>query len=196
LQRYGKLLLSIGYLSAPFAGPGSAVITAAGWLSYGSETGKGHLSMIGLIGLLGVAGILSGTYVASLSGLQGAGGILLLLYFALGVVAIWMLGSEANNTALKAAAMLLAVSWLLAVAGAGSINSAANTASGTVIDWGGVSWANAAAHNVIQKIGGTEAIAKALALLGAVLASFGFLSLNEQRSALAPEETVFSIGTY
>lgn len=196
MQRYGKLLLSIGYLSAPFAGPGSAVITAAGWLSYGSETGRSHLSMVGLIGLLGVAGILSGTYVASLSGLQGAGGILLLLYFALGVVAIWMLGSETNNTALKAAAMLLAVSWLLAVSGAGSIDSAANTASGTVIDWGGVSWANAAAHNVIQKIGGTEAMAKALALFGAVLASFGFLSLNEQRSALTPEETVFSIGTY
>ncbi|WP_317894551.1 hypothetical protein [Pyrofollis japonicus] len=196
MQRYGKLLLSIGYLSAPFAGPGSAVITAAGWLSYGSESGKNHLSMIGLIGLLGVAGILSGTYVASLSGLQGAGGVLLLLYFALGVAAIWMLGSEHNNSALKAAAMLLAVSWLLAVAGASDISSATSAASGTVIDWGGVSWANAAAHNVIQKIGGSAAIAKALALLGAVLASFGFLSLNEARTGISHEETIFSIGTY
>ncbi|ALL01593.1 hypothetical protein Pyrde_1550 [Pyrodictium delaneyi] len=193
---YSRLLLALGYLSAPFAGPGAAVITAAGWLSYGTETRKPTFTGIGLVGLLGVAGILAGYYGEGLSGLVGAGGVLLLLYHVLAIAALWMLGIKSNNTPLKAAAMLLAISWLLAVSGTGSVHDATTAASGSVIDWGGVSWANAAAQSLIDKLGGTPAIAKLLAAAGAVFASIGFMTMNEAASGLSREETIFSIGTY
>ncbi|ABM80674.1 hypothetical protein [Hyperthermus butylicus] len=193
---YSKILLSIGYLSAPFAGPGSAVLTAAGWLSYGAEARKPTFAGIGLIGLLGVAGILTG-YYSGAEGLAGTGGVLLLLYHVMGIAAIWMLGIKLNNNALKIGAVLMAVAWLLAVAGASSVNEATKTASGAIVDWGGVSWANEAAKNLIDKIGGTPAIAKAFAAAGAVFASLGFLSLAPRgEAAVADEERIFSIGVY
>lgn len=193
---YSRLLLALGYLSAPFAGPGAAVITAAGWLAYGAETRKPTFSGIGLVGLLGVAGILAGYYGSGLQGLVGAGGVLLLLYHVLGIAALWLLGIKGNNAPLKAAAMLLAVSWLLAVSSTGSVHDATAAASGSVVDWGGVSWANAAAQSLIDKLGGTAAIAKLLAAAGAVLASIGFIAMGSTSTGVSKEETIFSLGTY
>jgi hypothetical protein len=192
---YSRLLLSIGYLSAPFAGPGSAVLTAAGWLSYGAEARKPLYAGIGLIGLLGIAGILTGYYEGS-AGLAGLGGVLLLLYTVLGIGAVWMLGVKANSAALKLGAILMAIAWLLAVAGAANINDAAKAASGSLLDWGGVSWANAAAKNIIERIGGTITLAKALAAAGAVFTSLGLLSLTTRAEQVGEEERIFSIGVY
>jgi hypothetical protein len=192
---YGKILLGIGYLSAPFAGPGSAVITAAGWLAYGSETKNPTLTSVGLVGLVGVAGVLTGYYGISSASLAGAGGVLLLLYHILGIAALWIVGIKSGNTPLKAAAMLLAVSWLLAVSGAASVEEAATAASGQVVDWGGLSWANQAARNIIESIGGTATLAKAFAAAGAVFAAIGIMTIREP-SAAASEDAIFSMGTY
>ncbi len=194
---YGKILLGVGYLAAPFAGPGSAVLTAAGWLAYGSESKNPTFTSIGLVGLLGVASILTGYYGIGSEGLAGTGGILLLLYYVFGVAALWILGIKTNNTPLKIAAALLAVSWLLAVSGANTVQEATNTASGNIVDWGGVSWANQAARDVIEAIGGTVAIAKGLSVAGAVFAAIGILSLRESgETGALKEEEIFSLGTY
>ncbi len=194
---YGKLLLALGYLSAPFAGPGSAVITAAGWLAYGSEVKRPTYSWVGLAGLLGVAGILAGKYGTGLSGLEGAGGLLLMAYYVLSIAMIWILGVKTNNGSLKLAAGLLAVAFLLAATGSSSVTDATVAASGSVVDWGGLTWANAAAKNFIEAIGGTAALARLFAAAGAIFAAVGFLGLNERESeGFMREETVFNIGTY
>ncbi|KSW12014.1 hypothetical protein CF15_04315 [Pyrodictium occultum] len=192
---YSRLLLALGYLSAPFAGPGSAVLTAAGWLSYGTESRRPLYTGIGMAGLLGVAAVLA-DYYGSGHGLAEAGGTVLLLYSALSVVALWTLGIRAGSTPLKAAAALLAMSLLLAVSGASSVDAATRAASGGVVDWGGVVWANQAAQGLISRIGGAAALAKLLAAAGAVLASVGFLSLGEAQARGGSEETIFSLGTY
>jgi len=192
---YGRLLLALGYLSAPFAGPGSAVITAAGWLSLGAETRKPTYAWVGLAGLLGVAGVLSGRY-GGVEGLEGVGGLLLLAYYVLSIALIWMVGIRSNNGALKAAAFFLAVAFLLAATGAGSVHDAAVAASGGVADWGGVTWANEAASSMIERIGGAEALAKLFAAVGAVFAAIGFMGFQEGESGLSREEQVFSIGVY
>jgi len=191
----GRLLLAIGYLSTPFAGPGSAVITAAGWLAHGVETRRPTYSWIGVVGILGVAGILAGRYGLAGAGLEGLGGVVLLLYYVLSIAALWLVGIRSNNWALKAAAMALAVGWLLAAAGAGSVGEAAQAASGAV-DWGGVNWANQAASSIIASIGGPEALSKLFTAAGAVLAAVGFLGAVEARNEAMNEETVFSLGVY
>ncbi|MET1128000.1 MAG: hypothetical protein ABWW70_01625, partial [Thermoproteota archaeon] len=86
-------------------------------------------------------------------------------------------------------------SWLLAVSGAASVEEAATAASGQVIDWGGLSWANQAARNIIESIGGTAMLAKAFAAAGAIFAAIGIMTLREP-SAAASEDAVFSMGTY
>lgn len=192
---HSRILLSLGYLAAPFAGPGSAVLTAAGWLSYGAETRRPLYAGIGLVGLLGIAGILTG-YYEGYSGLAGLGGVLLLLYTVLSIGAVWMLGVKLNSAALKLGAVLMAIAWLLAVSGASSVNDAAKAASGSLIDWGGVSWANAAAKNIIDKIGGTIVLAKALAAAGAVFTSLGLLAATARPEQHVEEERIFSIGVY
>jgi len=192
---YGRLLLAVGYLSAPFAGPGSAVITAAGWLSLGAEARRPTYAWVGLAGLLGVAGILAGEY-GYLPGLQGVGGLLLLTYYVLSIAMVWITGIKGNNGALKAAAFFLAVSFLLAATGAGSVRDATVAASGGVVDWGGVAWANQAASSVIEAIGGVASLARLFAAVGAVLAAIGFMGLQEQAETVSREEAVFGLGVY
>ncbi len=171
--------MAIGYLAVPFAGPGAAVVTAAGWLALGVETRQQLWTGIGVVGLLGVAGILAAQHSEVLSSLAAAGGLALLLYLALAVVGLWILGSRSNSWLLKAAAAAFALSWLFAVTGTGEAVSAAAAASGGVIDWAGTSWASEAARSAIEALGGPAAIAKALATLGGVLAGLGFLSTQE-----------------
>ncbi len=187
-------LLAVGYLAVPFAGPGAAVVTAAGWLALGVETREQLWTGIGLVGVLGVAGILAATHSPVLAGLAPAGGLALLLYLALAVVGLWIVGGRTSNWLLKAAAAAFALSWLFAVVGAGSTVSAAAAASGGVIDWAGTSWASEAAMSAIQAIGGPVALAKGLATLGGVLAGLGFIAgggsharagFEEQLAALA-----------
>lgn len=191
----GRLLLAVGYLSTPFAGPGSAVLTAAGWLVHGVETRRPTYSWIGLVGLMGVAGVLAGRYGAASAGLEGLGGVVLLLFYVLSIAALWLAGIRSNNWALKASAMALAVGWLLAATGASSVGEAAQAASGAV-DWGGINWANQAAHSVISSIGGPEALAKVFTAAGAVLAALGFMGAVERQEEAASEEAVFRIGAY
>ena len=191
---YGRLLLALGYLSAPFAGPGSAVITAAGWLVYGSETRRPTYSWVGLAGLLGVAGVLAGRY-GSVSGFEGGGGLLLLAYYVLSIAMIWFVGVKNGNGALKLAAAFLAVSFILAASGSSNVSEAAVAASGRVVDWGGLSCANEAAHNLIEAVGGPVALARLSAAAGAVFAAIGFMGLAEARQGMH-EETVFSMGVY
>lgn len=193
---YGRLLLALGYLSAPFAGPGSAVITAAGWLAYGSESRKPTYSWVGLAGLLGVAGILAGKYGVSLSGLEGVGGLILMAYYVLSIAMIWVLGVKTENGALKLAAGLLAVAFLLAATSSNTVVDATVAASGSVVDWAGIAWANAAAKNFIEAIGGTAALARLFAAAGALFAAVGFIGLNEKSEDYMDEDTVFRIGTY
>ena len=176
-------LLSIGYLAVPFAGPGAAVVTAAGWLALGVETREQLWTGIGLVGILGVAGILAATHSSVLAGLAPAGGLALLLYLALAVVGLWVVGTRTNNWLLKAAAAAFALSWLFAVVGGGSTVSAAAAASGGVIDWAGTSWASEAARTAIQAIGGPVALAKGLATLGGVLAGLGFIAGGSPRGS-------------
>ena len=193
-RMYGRLLLALGYLSAPFAGPGSAVITAAGWLTYGSEARKPVYAWVGLAGLLGVAGILSGTHNPGLSSLAGAGGLLLMAYFALSIAMVWTLGVKTGNVPLKIAASLLAASFLLAVASSSSVSDAAVAASGSVVDWSGLSWANSAAHGLIESIGGGEALARVAAAAGAFFAALGFLSIGVRSEGALEEQQVFDVG--
>ncbi len=188
----GRILLAIGYLSTPFAGPGSAVLTSAGWLTYGAEVKRPTYAWIGLVGLLGVAGVLAGRY-AGLGGIEGLAGVVLLLYYVLSIVALWIVGVRSNNLPLKAAAVVLAVAWLLAATGAQA--SAAQPSAAPVSDWGGIAWASQAAHNVIQSIGGTQALSKVLTAAGAVLAAIGFLGAVENRGE-GREETIFSMGVH
>ena len=192
---YGRLLLALGYLSAPFAGPGSAVITSAGWLVYGSETGRPTYSWVGLAGLLGVAGVLAGRYGAASAGLEGVGGLLLLAYYVMSIALLWIVGVRSGNAALKAASVALAVAFVLAASGSGSVSDTAVAASGSVVDWGGLGWANAAAHSFIEAIGGPAALARVFAAVGAVFAAIGFMGLNEAQAA-SREETIFSMGVY
>jgi hypothetical protein len=192
----GRLLLAVGYLSTPFAGPGSAVLTAAGWLAHGVEARRPTYSWVGLVGLLGVAGVLAGRYGYAGAGLEGLGGVVLLLYYVLSIAALWVAGIRSNNWALKAAAAALAIGWLLAAAGASTVGGAARAASGAV-DWGGVSWANQAASSVIASIGGPEALAKLFTAAGAVLAALGFLGAAEAAAGQeTAEEAVFRLGVY
>lgn len=191
----GRILLAVGYLSTPFAGPGSAVLTSAGWLVHGVEAKRPTYSWIGLVGLLGVAGVLAGRYGATGAGIEGLGGVVLLTYYVLSIAALWLVGIRSNNWALKAAAGALAIGWLLAATAAGSVGQAAQTASGG-IDWGGVDWANQAASSVIASIGGAAALAKILTAGGAVLAAIGFLGAVERHGGEAAEEAVFRIGVY
>jgi hypothetical protein len=193
---YGRLLLALGYLSAPFAGPGSAVITSAGWLVYGSETGKPTYGWVGLAGLLGVAGVLAGKYGAGMPGLEGVGGVLLLLYYVLSIALLWIVGVRSGNGALKVAAAALAVAFVLAASGTPTVDDAAVAASGSVVDWGGLSWANAAAHSFIEAIGGPAALARVAAAVGAVFAAIGFMGLQEASQSAAREEAIFGIGVY
>jgi hypothetical protein len=110
---------------------------------------------------------------------------------------IWILGVKANNGSLKLAAGLLAVAFLLAATGSSSVADATVAASGSVVDWGGLTWANAAAKNFIEAIGGTAALARLFAAAGAIFAAVGFLGLNEGgNEGYMREEAIFSIGTY
>jgi len=193
---YGRLLLALGYLSAPFAGPGSAVITSAGWLVYGSETGRPTYGWVGLTGLMGVAGVLAGKYGAGLPGLEGVGGVLLLAYYVMSIALLWVGGVRSGNGALRVAAAALAVAFVLAASGSGTVTGTAVAASGSVVDWGGLSWANAAAHSFIEAIGGPAALARVAAAVGAVFAAVGFMGLQESRQGMAREEAVFGIGVY
>ncbi len=195
MPRYGRILLSIGFLSSPFAGPGSAVLTSAGWLLAGSEEDNSFWGAVGLIGLLGVAAILAAKY-GVLDGLAGIGGVLLLAYQALAVAALWHAGSKLNSSLLRAAAIILAVSWLLAVAASpANAETAAKAASGAVVDWAGTSWASEAARNLIEAIGGPQAIARGLAALAAVLAGAGIL-IAPSKGRGAEDEGLFALGVY
>lgn len=193
-----RILLSIGYLASPFAGPGAAVITATGWFSYGSETRKQNWLALGLMGLLGVAAILAAYHSSGLSSLASIGGLLLLAYQAMAIAALWVVGAKHNSLFLKAAAMVFALSWLLAVTGApADVSAAASAASGGLVDWAGATWASQAAKSFIEAIGGTITIARFLAALAAVLAGIGFLVLPPERSeSIDLEERLFSIGSY
>lgn len=191
---FGRLLLAAGYLSTPFAGPGSAVLTSAGWLAYGAEERRPLYAWIGLVGLAGVAAIVAGKNGYGGEGVAGLGGVLVLLYYILSIAAIWLLGIRQRNTALQVAAVALAVGWLLAAPGAAAAQQAAPAAA---VDWGGVAWASQAAGGLLAAIGGTGALAKALTALGAVFAALGFLSAQPGQGALAEgEEAVFRLGVY
>lgn len=189
-----RLLLALGYFAVPFAGPGAAVITSAGWLSLGVETRNQLWAGIGLVGLFGVAGILSAYHSEVLAGLAGVGGIALLFYLALAVVGLWMLGSRTNNWFLKIAAAAFALSWLFAVVAPTTVSEAAAAASGGIIDWAGTEWASQAARDAIAALGGPVAIAKALATLGGLAAGIGFLTAPQvgSRNTMS-EEAIFSL---
>ncbi|MET1101836.1 MAG: hypothetical protein ABWW69_05100 [Pyrodictiaceae archaeon] len=192
-----RILLSIGYLASPFAGPGAAVITATGWFSYGSETKQANWMALGLTGLLGVAGILAAYHSNGLAGLASIGGILLLAYQALAIAALWIIGAKHNSLLLKASAIFFALSWLLAVAGApASVSEATSVATGGLVDWAGAVWATQAAKGFIEAVGGAAAIARLLAAFAAVLAGVGFLVLPARGHRGISEERLLGIGAY
>ena len=193
---FGRLLLAAGYLSTPFAGPGSAVLTSAGWLAYGAEERRPLYAWIGLAGLAGVAAIVAGKNGYGGEGVAGLGGVMVLLYYILSIAAIWLLGVKQRNTALQVAAVALAVGWLLAAPGSAAA-AQQPTGAAAAVDWGGVAWASQAAGGLLAAIGGTGALAKALTALGAVFAALGFLSAQPGQGALAEsEEAVFRLGAY
>ncbi len=194
---FGRLLLAAGYLSTPFAGPGSAVLTSAGWLAYGAEERKPLYAWIGLAGLAGVAAIVAGKNGYGGEGVAGLGGVMVLLYYILSIAAIWLLGVRQRNTALQVAAVALAVGWLLAAPGSAAAAQQASSGAAAAVDWGGVAWASQAAGGLLAAIGGTTALAKALTAFGAVFAALGFLSAQPGQGALAEgEEAVFRMGVY
>ncbi len=196
MAKYGRILLSIGFLSAPFAGPGSAVLTSAGWLLAGSEEHNSLWGFIGLVGLMGIAAILAAKY-GVLGGIAGLGGVLLLTYEALAVAALWHAGSKYGSILLKAAAIMLAVSWLIAVTAApSSVETATRTASGALVDWAGTAWASQAAHSLIARIGGPQVLAQWIAAAAAILAGVGILLAPATARAEAQEESIFALNVY
>ena len=162
---FGRALLGIGYLAVPFAGPGASVLTAAGWLVTGSEEKQQYWALVGLVGLVGVAGVLAAHY-GSLPNLDGVGGVLLLIYEALAIVALWNAATYYNSLILKAAAILYAAGLLLAFSGA----------STAVASWGSLEWAGQAAKAAIEALGGPLNLSRGLAAAGGVLAAIGFLA--------------------
>jgi len=163
---FGRALLGIGYLAVPFAGPGASVLTAAGWLVTGSEEKQQYWALVGLIGLVGVAGVLASHY-GSLPNLDGVGGVLLLVYEALAIVALWNAATYYNSLVLKAAAILYASGLLLAFSGASTT---------TVASWGSLEWAGEAARAAIEALGGPLNLSRGLAAAGGILAAIGFLA--------------------
>ncbi|HIC98411.1 MAG TPA: hypothetical protein EYP08_01780 [Pyrodictiaceae archaeon] len=163
---FGRALLGIGYLAVPFAGPGASVLTAAGWLVTGNEERQQYWALVGLIGLVGVAGVLAAHY-GSLPNLDGVGGVLLLIYEALAIVALWNAATYYNSLVLKAAAILYASGLLLAFSGA---------STATVASWGSLEWAGEAAKTAIEVLGGPLNLSRGLAAAGGILAAIGFLA--------------------
>lgn len=180
---FGRILLGIGYLSVPFAGPGASVLTASGWLVTGSEERQQHWALVGLVGLVGVAAVLASHY-GSLPGLDGVGGVMLLLYEALAVLALWNAGNHYGSVIIKAAAVMYAAGLLLAIAGAGT---------GLTITWGSLEWAGSAAKSIIEALGGGANLARALAAGGGILAAIGLFAAQPRPQGSELEEALAAV---